>query len=128
VEADPYGWIGVALTPLDDELQLLGQMCVSYEAVVGSYDPMTDGKRSHRSAATQVIEAYELRNWLNKMNVEWQPSGRFGVVISSLSFYLADFEVTATNSFGEVSARTPVGSYAFTPSEDGEKVTLDLWL
>ena len=125
VEADPYGWIGVALTPLDDELQLLGQMCVSYEAVVGSYDPMTDGKRSHRSAATQVIEAYRLRNCLNGLDIEWRARGRFGVTISASSFHRANFE-KSENECGEVSAKTPTGVYVF--SSNGHEVSLNLWL
>jgi len=124
VEADPYGWVGVALTPLDDQLNLLGEMCASYEAIVGSY---THGKLSHISAATQAIDAYRLRNCLNEKDVEWRPKGRFGVTISSLSFYLADFEVNE-NQEGELSARTPAGVYVFTPSGDNEEVTLNLWL
>lgn len=127
VEADPYGWVGVAATPLDNELELLGQMCNSYEAIVGSYDPMTQGKRSHVSAAGQAIEAFLLRSHLDGLDIEWRPSGRFGVVISSLSFHLADLEVSS-NAWGETSAKTPVGVYTFTPSGDGEEVTLSLWL
>lgn len=127
VEADPYNWVGVAATPLDDELDLLGQMCETYEEIVGSLDRLTNGKLTHISAATQAIEVYELRNHLNKLDVEWRPSGRLGTTISSLSFFLADFEIVS-NEYDEVSARTPVGLYVFTPSGDNEEVTLDLWL
>jgi len=127
VEADPYGRVGVTVTPLDDKLQLLAEMCASYEAIVGSYDPMTEGKLSHRSAATQAIQAYKLRNCLNELDIEWRSQGRFGVVISPLSFYLADFEV-AENEEGEVSAKTPVGVFVFDYNPDREEVTLNLWL
>jgi len=125
IEADPYGWIGVAMTPLDDHLQLLGLLCASYEAVVGTRDHSFAGVVSHLSASNQAIEAYRLRHYLDQLDVKWSSNGDFDARMELADYETAGFK-TITTEDGEVSAQTPVGVYCLTRT--GQTCILDLWL
>lgn len=106
VEADPYGWLA-AVTPLNDQIDLLADMCADYERVVGCYDPTTGGKMDHLGAATLAVDAYNLKNCLLVLDVEYTDRN-FGVDLSAEAFAESPF------SWGsdQESILTPVGSYA----------------
>lgn len=105
VEADPWGWL-VAATPLNDELDLLADMCKSYESVVGCYDPTTGGKMDHLRAATLVVDAYKLKKHLLDLGLEYTGSG-FVVRLSPEAFAQSPFSWA-----DDETVFTAVGSYA----------------
>lgn len=106
IEADPYNWVGVAVTPLDDELDLLADMCQNYQSVVGKPDHSFVGTTSHLSACLQAVEVYNLKKHLLDLGLEYTGSG-FVVRLSPDAFSMSPFSWA-----DDETVFTAVGSYA----------------